>query len=169
MGQGSVGPFMVRFILTGGSGSTTDSVFLGDTTINGLAAGANQDLTETLNIPSRAPNGLTLNTAGYARIAVIVDPENFINETLKSNNESLSAPFVLRLPGNATTVPTSQAAGALPSVQTVAARSPAGGQTAAAARRAARRAQRQADTPTPHQRSSSDTHRPGTTPSSIRA
>ena len=37
---------------------------------------------------------------------MIVDPDNFINETLKSNNESISAPFIVRLPGNATTVPT---------------------------------------------------------------
>ena len=138
VGQGSAGPFMVRFILTGGSGSTTDSVFLGDTTINGLAAGADQSLTQTLNIPSRAPNGLTLNTAGYARIAVIVDPENFISETLKSNNESLSGPFVLRLPGNATSVPTGNAPGALPSVSTVAAQAQQAKKLAAAARRAAR-------------------------------
>jgi len=142
LGLGSVGPFTVRFILTGASGSTTDSVFLGDATVNGLAAGANQDLTDTLTIPSRAPSGLTLNTAGYARIAVIVDPENFINETLKSNNESLSAPFVLRLPGNATTVPTSQTAGALPSVSTVAAEAQQAAKVAAAANRAARRAAR---------------------------
>ena len=148
VGQGAAGPFVVRFILTGANGSSTDSVFLGDATINGLAAGANQDLTETLNIPSRAPNGLTLNTAGYARIAVIVDPENFVNETLKSNNESLSAPFVLRLPGNATTVPTSQTAGTLPSVQTVAAQAQHQAKLAAAARRAARVQARNAASPT---------------------
>jgi hypothetical protein len=142
VGQGAVGPFTVRFILTGASGSTTDSVFLGDTTVNGLAADGSQDVTDTLTIPSRAPNGLTLNTVGYARIAVIVDPENFVNETLKSNNESLSAPFVLRLPGNATTVPTNQTAGALPSVQTVAANAQAAAKAAAAANRAARRAAR---------------------------
>jgi hypothetical protein len=138
LGLGAVGPFTVRFLLTGENGSSTDSVFLGDATINGLAAGANQALTQTLNIPSRAPSGLTLDTVGYARIAVIVDPENFINETLKSNNESLSAPFILRLPGNASTVPTGRAAGALPSVSTVAAEAQHQAKLAAAARRAAR-------------------------------
>ncbi|HKI17794.1 MAG TPA: CARDB domain-containing protein [Isosphaeraceae bacterium] len=138
LGLGAVGPFTVRFLLTGANGSSTDSVFLGDTTISGLAAGANQDLTQTLNIPSRAPSGLTLDSVGYARIAVIVDPENFINETLKSNNESLSAPFVLRLPGNATSVPTAQVADTLPSLATVAAQAQHQAKLAAAARRAAR-------------------------------
>jgi hypothetical protein len=142
VGLGAVGPFTVRFILTGANGSTTDSVFLGDTTINGMAAGGSQDVTDTLIIPSRAPSGLTLDSVGYARIAVIVDPENFINETLKTNNESLSAPFVLRLPGNASTVPTNQTAGALPSVSTVAAEAQQAAKAAAAAKRAARRAAR---------------------------
>jgi subtilase family serine protease len=138
LGQGAVGPFKVRFILTGQNGSTTDSVFLGDTTINGLAAGASQSLSETLNIPSRAPNGLTLASAGYARIAVIVDPENFVNESLKSNNASLSAPFILRLPGNATSVPTNPAVGTLPSVETVAAQAQHKAKMAAEAKRAAK-------------------------------
>ena len=60
------------------------------------------------------PAGVTLGSVGYARVAEIVDPDNFINETLKSNNDSISAPFIVRLPGNATTVPTQAPAGKLP-------------------------------------------------------
>jgi hypothetical protein len=65
---------------------------------------------------------VTLGSVGYARVAEIVDPDNFINETLKSNNESISAPFIVRLPGNTTTVPTDATAGTLPSVASIAAR-----------------------------------------------
>jgi hypothetical protein len=140
LGQGDAGPFTVRFILTGQSGSTTDGVFLADVTVPGLAAGASQPVTANLSIPSRAPNGLTLNSAGYARIAVIVDPENFVNSSLKSNDASVSAPFILRLPGNATTVPTQQAAGSLPSVSQVAQQVASQAKAQAAANRAARRA-----------------------------
>jgi CARDB len=120
LGQGPAGPFLVRFLLTGQSGSLTDALYLGDATISGLAAGANQQLTESLQLPGRLPNGVTLSSVGYARIAVIVDPENVVNETLKSNNQSISAPIILRLPGNQTTVPTTAAAGNLPSIETLA-------------------------------------------------
>jgi hypothetical protein len=63
---------------------------------------------------------VSLGSVGYARIAVVVDPSNFINESLRSNSDSISAPFILRLPGNATTVPTSPSATNVPSVQQVA-------------------------------------------------
>ncbi|HZW32393.1 MAG TPA: CARDB domain-containing protein [Isosphaeraceae bacterium] len=138
LGQGAAGPFMVRFLLTGQGGSINDALFLGDVTIPGLAAGANQQLTQTLQLPTRLPAGLTLNSVGYARIAVIADPENFINETLKSNNESISAPFIVRLPGNATTVPTTAAPGTLPTVAQVAEQSKNIDKHAAAVHRAAR-------------------------------
>ena len=49
---------------------------------------------------------MTLNNVGYARIAVVVDPDNFINESLKSNGQTISVPFIVRLPGIAMTVPT---------------------------------------------------------------
>ena len=81
---------------------------------------------------------MSLNSVGYGRIAVIVDPDNFINETLKSNDESISAPFIVRLPGTATTVPTQTAAGALPSVETVAQQAQAAAKAAAAAKHAAK-------------------------------
>jgi len=137
LGQASAGPFLVRFLLTGQGGSLTDAIFLGDATIPGLAAGYNQQLTQTLQLPNRLPAGMSLNNVGYARIAVVVDPEYVVNESLYSNNVSLSAPFVVRLPGNATTVPTTATA-ALPSLQTLAQQSQQQAKIAAAASRAAR-------------------------------
>jgi hypothetical protein len=138
LGQGDAGPFRVRFLLTGQGGSFNNAIFLGDAMIPGLAAGYNQQVNQTLQLPTRLPAGVTLNNVGYARIAVIVDPENVVNETLKSNDASLSAPSIVRLPGNATMVPTSASAGALPSVQALAQQSRNQAKLAAAAKRAAR-------------------------------
>jgi hypothetical protein len=120
LGQGAIGPFQVFFLLTGQGGSINNAIYLGQTTVSGLAPGASQQLDQTLTLPTRLPSGVNLNSVGYGRIAVIVDPQNFINESLKSNNVSVSAPFVVRLPGNATTVPTQAASGSLPSVASVA-------------------------------------------------
>jgi hypothetical protein len=138
LGQGDAGSFLVRFLLTGLGGSSSDSIFLGDVSVSSLAAGASQQITQTLQLPNRVPAGVTLNSVGYGRIAVIVDPENVVNETLKSNNESLSAPFILRLPGAPTTVPTTAAAGSVPSVAAVAQKDQAALKAAAALKRAAR-------------------------------
>ena len=138
LGQGGAGPFRVRFLLTGQSGSLVGAIYLGDVTIPGLAAGVTQQVTQTLQLPNRLPAGVTLNSVGYARVAVIVDPEDVVNETLKSNNESVSAPFIVRLPGNTPTVPTTAVAGALPSVAAVAQRSKHQHKLAAALRRAAK-------------------------------
>jgi hypothetical protein len=134
IGQGAAGPFKVFFLLTGQAGSINNAIYLGQTTLSGLAVGASQQVNQSLTLPTRLPAGVTLDSVGYARVAVIVDPQNFVNETLKSNNQSISAPFIVRLPGNATSVPTQPAAGSLPSVQSVA--------QAAKARAAANRAAR---------------------------
>jgi hypothetical protein len=120
LGQAKAAPFLVRFLLTGQAGSVQNSIYLGETVVNGLAPGAVQQLTETFQLPTRLPSDVTLSNVGYGRIAVLIDPENTINETLKSNNDALSAPFVLRLPGNATTVPTEKAPGAVPSLSQLA-------------------------------------------------
>ncbi len=120
IGQGDAGSFQVFYLLTGQAGSINDALYLGQTDIASLAAGADDPITQTLALPNRLPSGVTLDSVGYARIAVIVDPDNFINETLKSNNVSISGPFIIRLPGNQTTVPTNPAAGSLPSVAQVA-------------------------------------------------
>ncbi|CEF48396.1 unnamed protein product [uncultured bacterium] len=138
LGQGDAGQFLVRFLLTGKNGSINDAIFLADAVIPGLKSGFSQQIDQTLQLPIRLPSGVTLNNVGYARIAVLVDPENVINESLKSNNASLSAPFMLRLPGNSTTVPTARTAGALPSVQTLAEQAKNQAKIAAAARRMAK-------------------------------
>jgi subtilase family serine protease len=138
IGQGAAGPFPVFFVLTGQSGSITDAIYLGQTTISGLNPGQTQQVNQTLTLPTRLPNGVTLGSVGYGRIAVILDPNNTVNETLRSNNESISAPFIVRLPGNASIVPTQAAAGALPTVANVAQRAQTAAKKAAAAKRAAR-------------------------------
>jgi hypothetical protein len=119
LGMGDAGPFLVQFLLIGQNGSINQGIYLGEAQIPGLAAGFNQPLTQTLTLPSRVPAGMNLNGVGYARIAVIVDAENSVNESLISNNLGESAPVVVRLPGtNGTSVvPTTAAAGNLPSLK----------------------------------------------------
>ncbi len=119
LGTGDAGPFTVRFLLIGENGNVNSGIFLADAQIPGLAAGFNQPLTQTLQLPSRIPAGMSLNSVGYARIAVIVDAENTVNESLISNNLGESGPVVVRLPGtNGTSVvPTTAAAGVLPSLK----------------------------------------------------
>ena len=119
LGAGGAGPFMVRFLLIGDNGQLNSGIYLGDAEIPGLAAGYNQSLVQTLQLPSRIPAGMDLNSVGYARIAVLVDAENTDNETLISNNLGESAPITIRLPGtNGTSVvPTTAAAGVLPSLK----------------------------------------------------
>jgi hypothetical protein len=138
LGQGDAGPFLVRFLLTGQGGSIANALFLGDALIPGLTAGAHQQITQTLQLPNRLPAGVTLGSVGYGRIAVMVDPENVVNESLKSNNESLSAPFIVRLRGSNSNVPTSPAAGSLPSVAAVAQKAQRQAKIQAALKRATR-------------------------------
>jgi len=121
LGQGAAAPFRVFFLLTGQTGSLTDSIFLGETTVNGLAPGAVAPITQTLQLPGSLPNGVNLGPVGYGRVSVIADPESMLDESLRSNGGATSAPFVIRLPGNATTVPTRPAPGAMPSVAQLAA------------------------------------------------
>jgi hypothetical protein len=119
LGTADAGPFTVRFLLIGENGAINSGIFLADAQIPGLAAGFNQPITQTLTLPSRIPAGLSLNGVGYARIAVVVDADNTINESLISNNLGESGPIIVRLPGtNGTSVvPTQAAAGVLPSLK----------------------------------------------------
>jgi hypothetical protein len=119
LGTGGAGPFTVRFLLTGENGNVNQGIFLGDAQIPGLAGGFNQPLVQTLQLPSRIPAGMSLNSVGYARVAVVVDAENTVNESLISNNLGESGPVVVRLPGtNGTSVvPTTATAGVLPSLK----------------------------------------------------
>ncbi len=119
LGTGDAGPFTVRFLLIGENGQVNQGIFLGDAQIPSLAAGYNQPLVQTLQLPTRVPAGMNLNSVGYARIAVIVDAENTVNESLISNNLGESGPIVVRLPGtNGTSVvPTAASPNTLPSLK----------------------------------------------------
>jgi hypothetical protein len=119
LGMADAGPFTVRFLLIGQNGEVNSGIFLADADIPGLAAGYNQPLVQTLQLPSRVPAGMSLNSVGYAKIAVLVNAENSVNESLISNNLGESAPVVVRLPGtNGTSVvPTTATPGVLPSLK----------------------------------------------------
>lgn len=108
LGRADAGPFRVKFILTGANGSLDHSIYLGEASIEGLKAGFDQQIIQTLTLPSRLPSGLTLNSVGVGRIAVMIDHEQVVDEALKSNNLSQSNPVTLRVLGTdgRSTVPT---------------------------------------------------------------
>jgi hypothetical protein len=108
IGQGGSGNFNVVYMLVGASGSLANGIVLADVPVNGLAAGASTDLTQTLQLPVRVPNGLTLDSVGVGKIAMVIDPENAVDEVTNNDNLSISGPITLRLLGTdgSTTVPT---------------------------------------------------------------
>ncbi len=140
LGLGGAPASKVFFVLTGQSGSLTDAIFLGEASLPALAAGASQQVSQTLNLPVRLPSGVTLGSVGYARIEVLTNPENRFDESVYTNGASLSQPFIVRLPGNATTVPTTAAAGTLPTIQELALQSQNKAKVAAARALAAKKA-----------------------------
>jgi hypothetical protein len=97
LGGVDAGPFRVRFYLTGLSGSTDRSLFLGDTIVDGLKVGASTLVSQTLKLPSRVPMGLSLENLGTGMIVVVIDPEYTFDESLKTNNAAGSAPVKLRI------------------------------------------------------------------------
>jgi CARDB len=147
LGLGAAPASKVFFVLTGQTGSLTDAIFLGQTTIPALASGAAQSVNQTITLPVRLPAGVSLGSVGYARIEVLTNPENTFDESIYSNGASLSQPFIVRIPGNATTVPTTQAAGTLPTIQQLATRSENKAKVAAAEKLAAKVAARDATKP----------------------
>ena len=64
-----------------------------------VAPGAVQPVNQNLTLPLRLPAGVSLSSLGTGRVAVLVDPENALNETFKNNNVAISAPITLRLLG----------------------------------------------------------------------
>ncbi len=138
LGEGASPSSSVFFVLTGQSGSLTDAIFLGETTIPALAPGGSTPINQTITLPVRLPSGVSLGNVGYARIEVLTNPENDFDESIYTNGASLSEPFIVRLPGNATTVPTTKAAGTLPSIQALAVQSQNKAKVAAAERQDAR-------------------------------
>ena len=57
LGAGAAPPSNVFFVLTGQSGSLTDAIFLGETTLPALASGASQQINQTLQLPIRVAVG----------------------------------------------------------------------------------------------------------------
>jgi CARDB len=147
LGLGASPSSLVFFVLTGQTGSMTDAIFLGETTIPALAPGGTQQVNQTVSLPVRLPAGVTLGSVGYARIEVLTNPENDFDESIYSNGASLSQPFIVRLPGSATTVPTGKAPGTLPSIGALAVQSQNKAKVAAAQKLAAKAAARDATLP----------------------
>jgi CARDB len=147
LGAGASPASNVFFVLTGQSGSLTDAIFLGQTTIPALASGGAQTINQTIALPIRLPAGVSLGSVGYARIEVLTNPENDFDESIYSNGDALSEPFIVRLPGNATTVPTTQAPGKLPTIQQLNTRSANKAKVASAEKVAAKVAARIASKP----------------------
>ena len=108
LGQVDASNFRVRFLLTGSNGATNQAVVLGDAIIPGLKAGYSQNIVQTLKLPNRLPYGTNLSSLAYGRIVVVVDPEQSIDESVRSNNLAASSPVILRVLGSdgTTTVPT---------------------------------------------------------------
>jgi hypothetical protein len=99
IGTADAGPFRVFFVLVGASGSLTHAIYLGQTQVAGLQAGANQQITQAVQLPTRVPTGMTLDSLGLGKIAVVVDAENVIDEPVKTNNTTQSSPVILRVLG----------------------------------------------------------------------
>ncbi len=99
LGKGNAGAFKVDFVLTGVNGSLSPSIFLGEAQIGSLNSGFTQNVIQSLKLPSRLPYGYNIASLTTGRIVAIVDPENMIDETVKTNNTAASAPITLQLLG----------------------------------------------------------------------
>ncbi len=103
-----VGPFTVRFVATGAAGDVSHGIFLGDAQVAGLPANGSADVLTTVQLPAKLPYGVSVANPAYSQIYAIADPEDVVNESLRSNNMASSAPVLLQVVGanGATTVPT---------------------------------------------------------------
>ena len=109
LGQADAPPMEVMYLLTGTGGSLANAIFLGESTLPALAQGASQVVNQTVLLPSVLPNGVSIPSTSQGRIAVLVDPDHDIDESLRSNSLAESAPVTLRVLGTdgSSTVPTS--------------------------------------------------------------
>jgi hypothetical protein len=109
LGQAAAPPIEAMYILTGTGGNLANGVFLGEVTLPALAPGASQIINQTVHLPSVLPNGVTIPSTTTGRIAVLVDPDHAVDQTLRSNSLAESAPLTLRVLGTdgSSTVPTS--------------------------------------------------------------
>jgi hypothetical protein len=103
------GPFTVRFVAAGASGDVSHGIFLGDVQVPGLAANGSTNVLTTVQLPARLPYGDKIASPAYSQIYAIADPEDVVNESLRTNNMASSAPVLLQVVGTEgtnTTVPT---------------------------------------------------------------
>ncbi len=109
LGQAAAPPMEVMYLLTGTGGTLGNAVFLGEATLPALAQGASQIVNQTVHLPSVLPNGQSIPSDALGRIAVLVDPDHDVDESLRSNSLAESAPVTLRVLGTdgSSTVPTS--------------------------------------------------------------
>jgi hypothetical protein len=112
LGAGDAGPFRADLFLIGTDGSLANGLFLGEVNFDGLKSVTSQSFNATLQLPSRLPAGMTIEGASVGRVAMIVNPDNMVDEGGKlSNNASESNPVTLRLLGSdgSSNVPTAPA------------------------------------------------------------
>src|SRR5262249_10779039 len=64
LGQGAAGPFQSFSLLTGQAGTINDAISLGQPPVPGRAAGASQQVDQSLTPPTRLPAGVTLDSVG---------------------------------------------------------------------------------------------------------
>ncbi len=95
VGLGNSGPFRVRFVATGVAGDVAHGIFLGDTTVSGLAANTPINVLASVQLPSKLPYGTNLANPAYVRVYAIVDPEDTVDQSTRSNNMASSAPVLL--------------------------------------------------------------------------
>jgi len=96
VGQGNAGPFRVRFVATGLAGDLSHGVFLGDTTVTtGLMANSSINVLASVQLPAKLPYGSNMANPAYARIYAIIDPEDVVDQSMRSNNMASSAPVLL--------------------------------------------------------------------------
>ena len=109
LGGAASRPTTIGFYLTSDTSAPSQGYFLGQTAVPALAAGGHQDIAQAIVLPNRLPYGSQVPGVSFGRVLAIVDPENLVNETSKSNNDAQSAPVTLRLlwGGADSVVPTS--------------------------------------------------------------
>ena len=105
----NAGPFTVRFVAAGATGDISHGIYLGDVTVPSLAANTPTTVVTTVKLPSVLPYGSNVASPAYSVVYAIADPEDTVDESLRSNNMASSAPVLLEVAGagtTSTTVPT---------------------------------------------------------------
>ncbi len=75
--------------------SSTQTIYLGSTTIPSLAVGQQQQLEETFTLPTTLPDGSTPPQVAQGKVAVVIDPLHTIDQTTFANNTNYSGTVTL--------------------------------------------------------------------------